>query len=96
MSKTIAQAFPNRRYQFFSSIASVRLEARVSNGRVYFYSIENDTEVRLKEQTIRDLFPVDASIKRRPFNYKDNHKFWVVINRKKKKYQSEYEELVNQ
>ncbi len=90
----IARAYPNRKYIFYDSISHIRLEARIKGNGVYFYSIENGEDVHLYESTVKSLLPTDVKIKRRPFNYKDNYKMWVVLNRKSTKYKSQYEELV--
>jgi hypothetical protein len=93
-NQVIAVAYPNRRYVFFESIQHVRLEARIKGSGVHFYSIEDDKEKHITEDLAKSLLPTDVKIKRRPFNYKDNLKFWVVLNRKSKKYKEKYNELL--
>lgn len=98
--KTIAEAFPNRKYKFFQSVSDVVLLAKTNKTKVFFYIKENEKEKRVDEKTIRSLFvpdvtrhPKNIAIRNRPFNYKDNHKLWVVLNRNKQAYQKEFTEL---
>jgi hypothetical protein len=91
--KTLAIAKPNKRYRWYSSLRQVTLEARLCNNKVHYYELCNGTVNRISEELVRSMFPTGCLIKERPFLVRENHDFYVVLNRHRVNYKPLYKQL---
>jgi len=94
--KILAAAKPNLMYENINSIKDLVLEARLINGRVFFYethSNHKNWKVCISEKTVKLLFK-NGQIKKRPFLTKENKNFTIVLYRHKKRYYKLYKQLL--
>jgi hypothetical protein len=93
--RVLAVAKPNKRYRWFGNLASVTLEARLSNNRVQYYEVDKIVERRIEIAEVEAKFLVDHPIKKQPFLVSENRDFYAVLNRHRKMYLARYIEIKN-
>lgn len=97
--KLLAKAHPNQMYENIQSISDIILEARLTdNNQINFYETHTKRPewiVKIKEETVKALFVKSVSIKERPFLFKENKDFDIILNRNKKHYTEAFETLKN-
>jgi len=98
--RTLARARPNKRYKWYLSIASIYLEARLTNNTVVFYEIDtkpaNGTlpkEKRISEENVRNMFRTDKPLKKQPFLVRENRDCYAVLNRHLVRYKERYKQI---
>lgn len=91
--KTIAKAKPNKKYRWYQNICDIILEARSNGAKTFFYSIEQEKEVRISEDVIKDFFREDRLIKDRPFLRKENSVFYGILFRKRNGFRESFQEI---
>jgi len=97
----LTTARPSKRYRNYRSIADLILQARLVNGRVVYYETHlGDTQgrewtVRVKEETVRSMFPTGKRIKDQPFRVQENKDFHIVLNRHRTRFKEPYQKLVD-
>lgn len=95
--KVLATAHPNEGYRWYSSISSIRLEARISRkGKILFFSVDSklNTENRHRQEIIESMFPTDVIRRKRPFLIKGNEDFYAILMRHRKKYENIANKLI--
>ncbi len=95
VTRTLAIATPSDVYRWYCSFKKVILEARLRDGKIYYYEKFNGSECRISEQLVRELFPTTGMVRDRPFLVKENQDFYAVLNRHKKMYKDQYKKLKN-
>jgi len=95
MTKLLAIAKPNEMYRWSQNFAKVHLQARWTGSRVQFYEIWDGEEHALAEEIVKALFPVDVSLKERPFLTKSNETFYAVLYRHRQGNQPIFKKLIN-
>jgi hypothetical protein len=95
--KLLAKAYPNQCYENIQSISDIIIEARLTdNNQIVFYETHSKNlnwVVRILEETVKALFVNSVSIKERPFLFKENKDFDIILNRNKKYYLEAFENL---
>jgi len=95
--KLLAKAYPNQCYENIQSISDIIIEARLTdNNQIHFYETHSKNLnwiVQIKEETVNALFVNSVSIKERPFLFKENKDFDIILNRNKKHYIEAFENL---
>jgi hypothetical protein len=93
----LATAFPNSMYVFLNSLRDMKIEVCMKRERIIYFEVWDDGyRKRITEETVKNLFPLDRQIKKRPFLSKDNKTFYTVLMRHKRKYKKEFENIVKQ
>ena len=93
--KVLAKAKPNRKYRWFRNLEGIRLEARTNGEKVFFYSIEPPREVRISEDTVREMFRDDRVIRDRPFLRSENMEFYAVLFRNSVRFTETFSQLIS-
>ena len=98
--RTLAKAHPSKHYRWYKSIASIVLEARLSNNNIYYYEIDTNPgnglvfkERRISEQDVRNMFRTDKVIKKQPFLVNENKDFYSILNQHRIRYQERFRQI---
>lgn len=95
ITRTLAIATPSDSYRWYRSLKTLILEARLHDGKIYYYEKFNGTERRISEPLVREMFPTTGMVRERPFLVKENTDFYAVLNRHKNRYKDQYKKLKN-
>ncbi|GAF75985.1 unnamed protein product [marine sediment metagenome] len=95
VTRTLAIATPSDVYRWYRSLRRVTVEARLREGKIYYYEKFNGSERRISEQLVIEMFPTTGMVRERPFLVKENQDFYAVLNRHKNRYKDQYKKLKN-
>lgn len=91
--RVLAEAKPNPLYVNYRCLADLTIQAQFMNNQILYvetHSKNPDWRAKVKESTLKDMFSVSRQIKDRPFLIKENREFFIVLNRRKKRYHDSF------
>jgi len=90
----LAIAKKNELYRWKNTFQKCSIKAVLENDNISFLEYFNGHVNTLREELVTSLFPLDTSVKDRPFLIRDNKDFYTILNRNKRRFKEKYMEII--
>jgi hypothetical protein len=83
-------AKPNENYIWKSTFKHCTINAVLEDEHISFLEYFNGRVNPLSEELVLSLFPIDVTLRDRPFLIKENEIFYTILRRKNPRYKEKY------
>lgn len=92
----LATAYPSPLYRYYGNMKPLIIEARLVGSSVRFYEIDtrNNKTNLLKQELVRELFPLGKSKTEQPFRKQGNESFYAVLYQDRSRYKPVFEAII--